>query len=618
MRCASDEGLAVRGDSAGLPLGQRVKPPAETTPREGFATADSHAEVQTIERWIELLGSGQYALRQRAESVLLQLGADAFDQLKLVEHHPDLEVATRARYILGQMKIEWVHAEDPASIRQWMAHYGELSEANRLDCIARLAALDDPHGLGVLGRIARFDPSPLLSREAALDVIRKISSAEATAAALDTRSIVQELGRSHRRAVAWIRTCLGQRDPDHLGDSAAEVARWTRLVDAEMQLLGTQSTTTDEEIVLKLLHHQLDLCQRLQQSGALVEVLERVINLYVRAGESSASGLAYALDWVLQSEQWQVLDRLVAKYDAAIKTHRELLYRVAAIRAKQGQNERATELANRAFHLETGDVEDRNGLASQLVEMDHFDWAEREWRFVTQSFPVLSDEAMTARTDLSMWLHDRLRYLEAAKLLQEIEDEIRADPQQEKQVLKDPQQRFQITVTSARKEYYFACHAESQGDYVGQRAHLSKAVDRYEIDADVLIAMYRLKGADKAYRQETLKRIKNVSMVLSQQIREYPKNTSLLNHWAWLIANTEGDTRQALAYSRASLKWQPEEASFLDTYARCLYATGDLEGALKQQRKAAQLDPHVHALKRQLAFFEQELASRKQQRENSS
>jgi len=245
--------------------------------------------------------------------------------------------------------------------------------------------------------------------------------------------------------------------------------------------------------------------------------------------------------------------------------------------------------------------------------MGHFDWAEREWRYVTQSFPVFSDEAMTARNDLSMWLHDRLRHLEAAKLLQEIEDEIGADPEQEKRVLKNPQQHFMVTVTRARKEYYFACHAESQGDYAGQKVHLSKAIDRYEIDADVLIAMYRLKGVDEAYRLDTLKRIKHVSEVLSQQIREYPERTGYLNHWAWLIANTEGDFQQALACSQASLKWQPEEASFLDTLARCLYATGDLEGALEQQRKAAKLDPHVFALERQLAFFEQEMASRKKE-----
>jgi len=591
---------------------------AELGPAGKTGSHGSQADGQQIEGWIKLLGSDQYALRQRAEAALLRLGADAFDPLKAVENHPDLEVATRAHYILNQIKIEWVRPEDPPRIQKWMAHYGELPEPNRIDCIQRLAALKDPHVLGVLCRIARFDPSPLLSREAALEVLKKEPPVAETQMDFRSGKIDRELGGSNRPAVTWIRTCLSQREPASWDDPAAEVDRWTQLVDAELQRLGKQSADTNEEVVLKLLRHQLDLCQRQQQPGALVKVLERIIDLYVQAGAPPASGLTYALDWVLQSEQWEVLDRLEARYGDTMKGHRELLYRVAAVRARQGQSERATELANRAFHLEADDVEDRNDLANRLLEMGHFDWAEREWRYATQSFPVFSDEAMTARNDLSMWLHDRLRDLEAARLLQEMEDEIKADPQQEKRILQNPQQRFAYTITRARKEYYFACHAESQGDYAGQRAHLSKAIDRYEIDADVLIAMYRLKGADKAYRQDTRKRIEHVSKVLSQQIREFPDNASLLNHWAWLIANTEGNYQQALAYSRASLKWQPEEASFLDTLARCLYATGDLAGALEQQRKAARLDPHVHAIKRQLAFFEQELAQRKQQKKESS
>ena len=567
---------------------------------------------QSIEGWIELLGSDQYALRQRAESVLLSLGADAFDQLKSVENHPDLEVASRVHYILSQIQVAWVRPGDPANLRKWMVHYGELSESDRLGCIDRLVAMQDPRVLTVLSRIARFDPSPLLSRVAALEVLELGSLETGLSLGSGSQAIARELGESNRSAVRWIRTYLSQRGRSQGNDPKTAVARWTRLVDAEIQLLGTQSSATDEEIILKLLQHQLDLCQRLQQPAALEAVLERVVDLYVRSGQPAANGLAYALDWVLQSGQWQSLDPLEARYGDVLKAHRELLYLTAAVRAEQGRNERATELASRAFHLEANDKDDRNILASQLVRMGHFDWAEREWRYVTRSFPVLSDEAMTARTDLSMWLHDRLRHLDAARLLQEIEDEIRADPKQEQKALRDPQQRFMLTVTSSRKEYYFACHAESQHDYAAQKAHLAKAIDRYEIDADVLIAMYRMKDADEAYRLDTLKRIKRVGTVLSQQIHEYPRNANLLNHWAWLIANTEGDYQQALTYSRASLKQQPEEASFLDTLARCLYVTGDVEGALEQQRKAAQWDPHVHALKRQLAFLEQEVARRKE------
>lgn len=633
----ADEEVLQRQSPGGLSLVEQAvmhgKVPSIGVPSIDVSTldvstldgAESQISDQPIEQWIEMLGSEQYAARQRAEQALLRLGAEAFDQLKSVEDHADLEVATRAHYLLGQIKIQWVHAQDPVRIRKWMAHYDEFSESDRLRCIERMAAINNSSVLGALCRIARFDSSPLLSREAALEVIRiELPNAEAQSGSI-AEMMVRELGRSNRCAVAWIRTCLAQQDLLQWRDPSAEVLRWTQYVDAEMELLKKKSSATDEEVVLELLHHQLDLCEQQQLSDVLVMVLERMIELYVQSGESVASGLAYTLDWILQSGQWQVLDQIEAKYGDTIKNYRELLYRTAAVRAKQGKNQQASEIAVRAFQMEArvgeiggeesgvgeaGYVEDRNVLASQLVEMGHFDWAEREWRYVTKSFPVFSDEAMTARNDLSMWLHDRLRFLEAAKLLREMEEAIKADPIQKKRIQKNPQQRLMITATSARMEYYFACHAESQGDYAQQRLHLRKSIDRYGIDADVVIAMYRLQGADEAYRLDAIKRVNHVSEVLSQRIREYPDNASLLNHWAWLIANTEGDFQKALARSQASLKWQPEEASFLDTLARCLYATGDLEGALKQQRKAAEIDPHVHALKRQLIFFEQELAKR--------
>ena len=123
--------------------------------------------------------------------------------------------------------------------------------------------------------------------------------------------------------------------------------------------------------------------------------------------------------------------------------------------------------------------------------------------------------------------------------------------------------------------------------------------------------MYRLQGADQQYHHKTLERIGQASKNILQQIRKNPDRADFYNHWAWLIANTEGDMQKALAYSQRSLELRPNEASFLDTLARCYYANDDLENALKQQRKAVALEPHVQALHRQLEFFKQELTNLK-------
>ncbi len=468
----------------------------------------SHNGSQQIEQWIEALGSDQYAQRQRAEIELVRLGADAYDQLKSVENHPDLEIASRVTYILQRIKVEWARQEDSPAVRKVMVRYGELSLSSRLDRIEQVAALKDEQGLGALCRIARFDPSPLLSRYAALAVIR-VENLPETRVASRQETIRIELGRSDRTASTWMKTYATQlRKPDRVAP------RWKELIRAEASLFAEGSHDTDMDVVLELIRHHLNLCDTL-------------------------------------------------------------------------------------LHANTeGDLS------------EHFDWAVRQWHNVIDSLPIAGSESISARNSLSMWLHDREQHLDAAKVLKVMVDAIQNDPKNTNRVKQSQGWHAVLSLFRSRMEYYFACHAESQGDFEAQRTHLEAAVAHSEIDADVLIAMYRMQGADEQYHRKTVERISRASKHLLQQIRKNPDRPDHYNHWAWLIANTEGDYQKALAYSQRSLELQPNEASLLDTLSRCYYANDDLENAIKHQRMAVELDPHLQALHRQLKFFEQKLAKK--------
>jgi hypothetical protein len=48
----------------------------------------------------------------------------------------------------------------------------------------------------------------------------------------------------------------------------------------------------------------------------------------------------------------------------------------------------------------------------------------------------------------------------------------------------------------------------------------------------------------------------------------------------------------------------------LDTLGRCYYAAGDLENAVKYQSQAVKLDQHSGQMRRQLEFFQKELAAK--------
>ena len=91
------------------------------------------------------------------------------------------------------------------------------------------------------------------------------------------------------------------------------------------------------------------------------------------------------------------------------------------------------------------------------------------------------------------------------------------------------------------------------------------------------------------------------------------------NQYAWLVSNTYGDFDEALRCGLKSVEiypystgkeLDPNIAGKLDTLGRCYWAKGDLEEAIKVQSKALKLDPHGGLIKRQLRFFEKELAAK--------
>ena len=116
--------------------------------------------------------------------------------------------------------------------------------------------------------------------------------------------------------------------------------------------------------------------------------------------------------------------------------------------------------------------------------------------------------------------------------------------------------------------------------------------------------MYRLPGQDEAWKAQTIRRIEKAAAVFRQNIQQSPEDATYYNQLAWLLANTEGDYDEALDCSRKSLEFDPHQAGYLDTLARCYFAKGDLESAIKHQTQAVKLEPFTMQIKSQLEFFQ--------------
>jgi tetratricopeptide (TPR) repeat protein len=160
-----------------------------------------------------------------------------------------------------------------------------------------------------------------------------------------------------------------------------------------------------------------------------------------------------------------------------------------------------------------------------------------------------------------------------------------------------------------------------------QKTHLKAAIESDLDNSDAIIDMYRAEEADAQWKELTQSYI-NASIKNSEEklktIEADAANGQAVdifgngynsriaveyNQYAWLVANTTGDLDKALNRSRQSLELyhSRNHANFQDTLARCYFAKGDFQNAVKYQRKAVKQEPFRPAMKRQLALFENAL-----------
>ncbi len=209
------------------------------------AAADSPAGLLAAEadvpQLIEQLGHPSYAARVRARETLERLGLQAFDDLHAAQYYSDVEVATTARYLVSSLLVSWSTESDPPGVREALHEYGAQSETERQNRMDRLAELPGRQGLAALVRLARFETSLKLSREAALAVMRGPMTEDEAVRKAQAETIREVLGRNERQAAQWLRVYAEDLEQ---GEYAAE--KWKTLVAQQRQAVdqGGDSLTT--------------------------------------------------------------------------------------------------------------------------------------------------------------------------------------------------------------------------------------------------------------------------------------------------------------------------------------------------------------------------------------
>jgi tetratricopeptide (TPR) repeat protein len=580
------------------------KPPVAAKPSEP-------AHAAGVNEFVQQLGDKDYYVRQRAQENLARQGFEAFDALSAAAENPDLEIASRAKYLLRLMRVEWTVESDSAEVKRYLRNY-ELDDAKaRVAKMRTLAGLPNAEGTAALCRLVRFEKSSLLSKAAAVALLSERVQREAVAlSAAIVETVRKSLGECQRPGalwlLAWTRTS---------SEPEAVIAEWTKFVDDEQALLRRAPEESSVEIVAGLTRFQIAWLNKLGKIDEAIVVIRRLVDL----DRGNPESLAELLDCLMGQKAWKAIDELAVRFRAQFDAEPGLLYALAEAYVDQGQPARGEETAARAFQLYPGKQQKplirHFIMAKHLASRGRFAWSRREFDEVIarSDGPEYKELRALAISSLAEMFHDQGQDREAADVLEKLVASIDAGQVNEAEL-----NGRRPSDLRARMHYFTSCHWEHEGDAAKRREALDKALKAEPSDIDVLIACYRLPDQTPEFRGKIVEAIKKSAADTREEIAVDPENPASYNQLAWLVANTEGDLDEALRCSLKSielLSQLPElkssEGGFRDTLAHVYFARGEFAKAVAEQSRAAELDPHSGLIQRQLGLFRKKLEETK-------
>lgn len=587
------------------------------------AAEDAARETaQRIESLVAQLGDEEFFVRERAQEELTRIGFEAFDALAEAETHVDIEIASRAKYLLKLMRIDWTRETDPPEVKRLLKDYETLDDRVRFERMKELAQLPDDAGLSALCRLVRFEKSTVLSKLAAVQVIQKSIPTGADPRERGKR-IEDALSRSPRPAAQWLRVYAAVED-----DAGQAIQRWSALTQAEEKVLAESPEQSQNEILLAMLRHQVKLLEAGDRQDEALAAMRKMIPL----ARGDSESLTRLVEWLVERQAWSIIDELAERFGDRFSQDPLLLYTLAQARAVQGKTDLAEEAATRARAINASNLSLHRIIAFMLRYRGMIEWSKQEYQFVIDSGQPQEANTIASRWLLAELLHDQEDELAAAQQLEAaaaaMELNIKNNrPEQNSE--RDP------AAILARMHYFYGNHFGTVGDKAKQLEHLEQGIKHDPLDADVLIALYRLPEQTAERRRKTLDMIQTAAAEFRRQVEEAAEESAkatACNQFAWLVGNTEGDQAEALRLSQLSVQLQEEMeefedeganalrrelaaiernsriAGYLDTLGRCFYASGDLANAVKHQSRAVDLDPHSGQMRRQLELFQAELA----------
>ena len=140
------------GDAPSSPAVDGATPPANN-PDDQPTAGQVDARIAAL---IEQLGDAEYRVRQKAQDELSKYSFEAFDALNAATTHDDLEIATRARYLLGLMRVDWDSKDDPPEVQEVLKDYQRQPIREKVSRIASGIGKDVVRQVAECEMLARY------------------------------------------------------------------------------------------------------------------------------------------------------------------------------------------------------------------------------------------------------------------------------------------------------------------------------------------------------------------------------------------------------------------------------------------------------------------------------
>jgi len=538
--------------------------------------ADEEPVRPQIRQWVQQLGDDSFLVRQRAETLLIRAGIQAYPELQRAKQNPDVEIVRRAEYVLSHIEQTFLDMENREAA-YWIHFY--MLDPNPAAKARIIWVLADPHsdftkgeGLQTLCRLLRFEENGALRLEAAKCLIASPPIAP----------------MARQRWYQYIRDNIHDTGDDELLTSVTNYAKlWCDLDEAAQQSAPTTTPALQDRVR--------------QVSKTVLRLLERPENR-IQIGSKIDILLHYAVA-ELQETVGLIEDRNTTVLLA---------------------------LAIEPGNIQTAEPIPQIGLEDDLLMNEHYHvglylkqrfrlhWAIAHFQKVMEAGDVvLRIEASRYAAEAAIFLAD---YVSAIAFFDKHIAIFRGHDHERGDV------ESAIARAQRRQVYCQTEKAAAADDWEAVRDIITRMWtaeppgnhDRWEDDGNIdwLIMAHRLckqmPDIDSEFRNIMAAQF---GKAWSNIVADFERSTfemrrikmlTAFNWAAWLLANTDGDYQTALILVEAALKIEPDDIAILDTLAHVYFLGGKVDEAIRVQEQVVRFAPEAVVFQRALERFKKQ------------